>query len=236
MLNCRLGSDYTSPKPTCKDRSTVDYILTSAENFKMISSFQILDFDSLYSDAHCPLVVSLHIYKQNIIPETSQFDQGPKPKLWDDSKKNAFVEHLNYEEIREISLALDALGEQSIVPEYINRITNRIENLFSSNAENTFGIKTKKQKLHKYHKPWFNQECKVARNSYHSVRKKYNKYKTTYYKNLLKTVSKQYKSTISKNVRKYKDDKVNRLKNLQTSNPKEYWKIINSLDKKKDRL
>ena len=47
-------------------------------------------------------------------------------------------------------------------------------------------------------------------------------------------MSKQYKSTISKNVRKYKDDKVNRLKNLQTSNPKEYWKIINSLDKKKE--
>ena len=44
IVNGRLGSDYTSRKPTCKDRSAVDYILTSAENFKMSSSFQILDF------------------------------------------------------------------------------------------------------------------------------------------------------------------------------------------------
>lgn len=106
--------------------------------------------------------------------------------------------------------------------------------IFSSNAENTFGTKSKKQKLHKRHKPWFNQECKVARNSYHSVRKNIIDIKLHIIKNLLKTVSKQYKSTISKNVKKYKDDKVNRLKNLQTANPREYWKIINSLDKKNE--
>lgn len=61
MLNGRFDLDYTSPKLTCKDSSVVDYILTSAYNFEMICSFEILEFNCLYSDAHCPLSLSMCI-------------------------------------------------------------------------------------------------------------------------------------------------------------------------------
>ena len=80
-------------------------------------------------------------------------------------------------------------------------------------------------------KLWFNRSCINARNIFHKTRKLYNKYKTDYYKNLLKTVSKNYKNTLSKHFKKFKTERVKKLRRLKTTDPKQYWKIINS-DKK----
>ena len=60
-----------------------------------------------------------------------------------------------------------------------------------------------------------------------------NRYKSEYYKNLLKIVSKSYKTTSAVQHKKYKDKKICRLRNLRKNKPKEYWKIINS-SKKED--
>ena len=47
-------------------------------------------------------------------------------------------------------------------------------------------------------------------------------------KNLLKIITKSYKKTITVQRKKYNDQKICRLRNLQKNNPKEYWKVINS--------
>ena len=57
-----------------------------------------------------------------------------------------------------------------------------------------------------------------------------------YFKNILKTVSKEYKSTIAKAVKSYKNQRVEKLRNLKTSKPRDFWKIINSVDKRSDNL
>ena len=44
---------------TCKDASAVDYIIASPSLIRSLIDFQVLDFDSILSDVHCPLV--LHI-------------------------------------------------------------------------------------------------------------------------------------------------------------------------------
>ena len=47
-------------------------------------------------------------------------------------------------------------------------------------------------------------------------------------KNLLKAVSKDYKQTMHRNINKSKLDKIEKLKSLKHSNPREYWRIINN--------
>ena len=59
-----------------------------------------------------------------------------------------------------------------------------------------------------------------------------NKHKNTYFKDLLKSVSKNYKSRTTQSVKTFKSQRVENLKNLKSTNPKEFWKIINSVDKK----
>ena len=89
--------------------------------------------------------------------------------------------------------------------------------------------KKKNSKTIKPHvKPWFNAECSRARNMYHRSRRLYNKYKTDYYKNILKIVSKKYKKTLSFNNRRFITEKSNELRSLKHKHPREYWKIINS--------
>ena len=84
-------------------------------------------------------------------------------------------------------------------------------------------------------KKWFNAECRAARSTYHKTRKLYNKYKTTHYKLLLKTVSKEYKNKMSQNIRRYKNNRIEKLKNLKYAKPREFWKIINSIDEKNNK-
>ena len=63
----------------------------------------------------------------------------------------------------------------------------------------------------------------------------YNKYKTQFYKNKLKIVSKEYKNKISKSVKNFKNTRVDKLRKLRHTNAKEYWKIINSVEQKETR-
>ena len=117
----------------------------------------------------------------------------------------------------------------------IDRVVNQIESLFKTTALSSFG--RKKQQKHAdtqnfQRKKWFNAECRAARSTYHKTRKLYNKYKTTHYKLLLKSVSKEYKNKMAKNVRRYKNNKIDKLKNLKYAKPREFWKIINSIDDK----
>ena len=59
----------------------------------------------------------------------------------------------------------------------------------------------------------------------------YNKYKSEYYKNLLKAVSKNYKHTSNKHKKQFQNLKIEKLRRIKNANPKEYWKIINSTKK-----
>jgi len=77
-------------------------------------------------------------------------------------------------------------------------------------------------------KPWFNQSCKNLRNIYHRTRRAYNKYKTVYFKNLLKDVSKQYKSKLRKADNDFNEKRVVNLRLLKSKNPREYWNMLNT--------
>ena len=45
ILNVRYGGDRDIGKPTCKNSSTVDYIIISENLSKIINDFDILEFD-----------------------------------------------------------------------------------------------------------------------------------------------------------------------------------------------
>ena len=66
----------------------------------------------------------------------------------------------------------------------------------------------------------------MARNSYHMIRRLYNKNKTLENKYLLKTMSKEYKNVIKQSISHFKTEKINKLKNLKNAKPREFWKII----------
>ena len=207
----------------------------------MISAVHVLEFDSLFSDAHCPISVTLEMRNtQTQCTNMHYRNCDPEIRLWDADKRDLFTQNLNLEEVQNIDSILNSLSLKNEVNlDEINTIVGLIENLFISNAELTFGYKRKvsetKQTQNKLRKPWFTSDCYRARESYHKIRKLYNKYKSSYYKNILKQVSKDYKNKMASNYRRYKSANISKLRNMRTSKPRDFWRIINSIDETKDK-
>lgn len=138
-------------------------------------------------------------------------------------QKRFILENINIQDLEDINSKLDSFQAQDCTAQDINTITSRIENIFVSNAKNTFGVEKNFRQINDHrHKQWFTFECKTTRNRYYSIRKKYNKYKTPYYKNMLKMVSKEYKNMIAQSMKRFKNNRLNKLKALKTSNPREF--------------
>ena len=74
--------------------------------------------------------------------------------------------------------------------------------------------------------PWFNLECEQKRRLYHEAKNKYDSEVNTSNKESLKIASKCYKQKINWEYKKYHDNLIVKLRNLKSSNPKEYWDII----------
>jgi hypothetical protein len=79
-----MGNDRLIGSPTCKDVSLIDYVISSPMCLSMFSSFDVLEFSSLYSDVHCPVTFTLLIDKEvtnkNTDNNFQNVDLEPKPK------------------------------------------------------------------------------------------------------------------------------------------------------------
>lgn len=96
-------------------------------------------------------------------------------------------------------------------------ICNDIARLFEHSSKESFGTVKKKLVNHKQRstQDWFDPTCRHMRNVYNKSRRLYNKYKNTYFKSLLKDVSKQYKNTLRIARNKFNNDKIEKLRNLR---------------------
>ena len=61
ILNGRLGNIDKNMKHTSKDKSVVDYMLSTAHTFCCLRQLQVLEFHSLLSDAHRPLSITVTV-------------------------------------------------------------------------------------------------------------------------------------------------------------------------------
>ena len=192
--------------------STIDYFISTVYTFPLIHSFDVFEFESLYSDAHCAVMLSINILSNPIkIGRQQVNDPNPKTRLWDDRKGALFVKNSNENELQNIKASLSDLTPQTVSQAGINKVVEQIEKLFNSSAQQSFGNKTTINNKNKGHEKWFNKECHEARNVYHHIRKLYNRHKTAYFKTLLTIVSKEYKSKISQNMKKFKNQTVSKL-------------------------
>lgn len=114
----------------------------------------------------------------------------------------------------------------------IDSVTEDLAKLFKQSATKTFGTRKRFNKK-KQNKPWYGVKCSTARTNYHQARKRYNRFKTNQNKQNLNELSKKYKSTMNQEINKYKFEQEDKLRKLQTNRPKDYWKYINSLNKKR---
>ena len=83
------------------------------------------------------------------------------------------------------------------------------------------------QKINKVNKPWFDQECRERMRQYKRIKERLRKSKSYSDREVLKTEYKLYKNFINRKRNIYNKNLHKELRNLKSSKPKEYWKLLN---------
>ena len=242
ILNGRVGSDNQTGQFTFRDTSVIDYSLASASLLSLIDHFEVIDLDRLYSDGHS--LISTHLVKNDAIITHNNHTQNNKtaPK-WKDDKNELFTNNLNIELLAEINQTLqDCTVNDS--KNCINTVTEKISNLFHTSAMKTFSKNNNCRRGSEnnnvqadnpptFSKPWFGPQCRKARTSYNTARKTYQLHKNAVNKRKLNTASKFYKQTINTYINKHRHSNERLLRDMNSRKPKDYWRYINSVSKKK---
>jgi len=237
ILNGRSGSDNTVGNFTFRDRSVIDYVISSAENFESLQTFDIVETDPLYSDGHNALewkIYTKHMPDTNI-DNNEQPNRQDRP-IWDNNKAHAFCQNMNTNNIKLIDALLTG---SNITPTKINQATAKLQEVFISSANSTFNLNKTKLIYKSRHnnpsknKPWFGSKCNKARQNYHRAKNTYKIDKTDNNKINLKNASKEYKRTMNYYINDHRYKQSEKLRSMNTKNPKQYWKFLKSLDTKK---
>ena len=236
IINGRIGQYTHNTKYTCKDRSVIDYFLCTPSLFDLMSDFCVLEFSSLYSDAHCPISLAFKAQNLNLSVNDVTTRSGCNIRLWNHEKGHCFQDNFNINKLQEIDSKLSLLiSKGSLQQSEMDDIVLQIGQAFEKCAEASFGhIKqvNNKSKTGTIKKPWFKEDCHRARNLYHNARRRYNTNRSEQNKLFLRQASKFYKSTMNLNIKKFKNIRIQKLRSLKTANPREFWKILNSSNPK----
>ena len=223
ICNGRLDKDRLIGQFTFRKTSVIDYTLGTIDALRLIDQFSIFETDTIYSDGHS--ILSHAFAPSNSATNEDNHVTGnfSRPK-WDDSYSNIFCENIDTEELKSVS---SILASTSSAEDRVNRATESIAKLFSDASNRTFPMHNKKKLCQK--KPWFGPLCRSARKKYHAAKKYYNSCQSSINMHRLKEASKSYKKTMNKFISKYRKQNENKLRNLQSKKPKQYWNFLNSL-------
>ena len=133
-----------NPGLTCKNKSTIDYFISTVHVFPIIKDLQVPKFSSLYSDAHCPVSCMLNVCsKLEQSQEKNSADALQRNyNLWNSEKKESFVDNFDTIKVSEIEMRLDQLthsDSSETSQNDIDEIISDIGSLFSESAKSTFG-------------------------------------------------------------------------------------------------
>ena len=141
--------------------------------------------------------------------------------------RESFVDSIDIQKVADLNIKLD-LQEPSM--EKLNEISNEVSNIFMSAASKSLQSRKTPFKRRSFDKPWFGPACKLARQRYHRAKKIYDNNKSPYAKNNLNLQSKKYKTVMNKYITLYRVNKSKQLRDMESKNPKEYWRYLNSIN------
>jgi hypothetical protein len=204
--------------------------------------FEILEFNPLLSDKHCPISVSFNNYSNSGIhePKNRPIIQETITRVnWSNEHEKSFTSSIDQIKVNAALQMITNIEQKEINRHSIDQIVSEIGQLFKDSAtENkimkTFKINNRYAKRKMSKKPWFKQKCETARSEFFKTKNKFkSKNSETNHINM-KLASKKYKKMLKHEYANYHKELNLQLKSLRTSNPKEYWKILNQSDGNKN--
>ncbi|CAG2188947.1 unnamed protein product [Mytilus edulis] len=225
ILNGRFGKDSIG-RMTCKNKSVVDYIICTCNVLENILDFEVQEFCRLFSDVHSPLSLTLSCKnKKHSDLETNNFT--PKIGKWKCEKTLDFRDNLDGEMIEKLFFKIQSLHnakENAQKPE-VDEVVFDLCNILLKSAETTFGLTSNKAHRHSK-KQWFDLKCLKAKKEFRKSKRLCKKYGSNIFKERLRVSELSYKKTMDNAIVRFNTDFRNKMKNMRTKNPKEFWKLF----------
>ena len=113
ILNGRCHKHKGIGNYTFRDISVIDYAISSTEGLKRIQDFEIMELDSLYSDGHAMLILTISY--PHLRAKFSESKSKRPGKLWDADKKELFQSNVDIQQINGILDDIQSVqGKQDI--------------------------------------------------------------------------------------------------------------------------
>ena len=261
IVNGRFGKPKVSGRVTCKGSSTVDYAIADTDVLGHINDFCVETFDRCLSDIHCPISlelvgnlpmnVSATIQTHNTLTDhnTQPEKQTANIKVsWDKTKSKEFGETLQISDINNLVAQINTISDQpSIISQGdIDDITNSIKQIYIESGKKVGVInskptthqisRTKAQQRKTNQKPWFDDTCKQSRKDVFLAKNCFKISPNISNKTVMNDESKAYRKTIRSSYNSYHSDLQQKLRELKSSNPKDFWDIINKAEGTKSKI
>jgi hypothetical protein len=197
IVNGRFGADCQIGQPTCKGVSVVDYVLASSELLSSVREFEVDAFDSLLSDIHCPICLTLSSIADACNENPSATSTKTQSNVdecnnrvkctnvnWNKDLCTQYKSKLNVNRINELISDVDSMNIDTATVDTINVLNSEMNKLKLSPAVQMGMVKTgKTQNSNKNTKrpnqnrknAWYNDECKKVRCEYLSLKKEFKK-------------------------------------------------------------
>ena len=211
--------------------AVVDYVITKVTNFERITELEVGDFLPCLSD-HCPLKyrIKLNLNKLTEAKNTIVMNELPPRCRWNDTVRTSFLEALTTEKNK--AIFENKLRDTNLSPENgISVLSSALLECSNGNSLPIEGNKKRKKGKRPSDKPWFDKECKTAKNIVNIVAQhvKMNPRDARIRENLFIN-KKKLRNMIKKKKLSYKQSIIDEMHLTKASDIKKYWKLLNKLD------
>lgn len=248
IINGRFGDDMNQGKLTCDNASVIDYAIASPDLFPKVGNFYVDIFDKLLSDKHNPICLSLVCSNYAEVSNTTNENVSDKAssdssnrlvvtKNWDRLASQKYYQAFKGSDIESVASLVDSF-DYNIDQTGMDNLSDAICEAYIKPANDVGlvrilkGGKNKASARKASCKPWFTKDCRILRSKYFKSKRKYKRTKSSIDKKEFRENGLLYKRFIRKAKKAFTREFQGNLRNVKTSNPREYWQILNNATNK----
>ena len=256
IVNGRIGNDQSIGDFTCythNGASTIDYAIVSPALLSKTNDFCIHEYDNLFSDTHCPISISLSsVHVDSNITVNSNEANVEKPDhenvtdskdisfKWNSGSPKDFSDSFNANDLDRLLNNMHVV-ESEPSQTNINNFCDELSTLLIEKAkecnickDKPVVDKNKHMKNEKKNKPWFDRECRDARDEYYRVKSRLKFIDSNDCQSKVKLASKKFKNMIKTKKKSFLDNLHKKLRVMKSNNSKEYWAFLNKASSKQN--
>ena len=253
--------DFTCLSSSGKSTIDYIYTVLSSELLPKVKEFKVDVLDTCLSDKHKTIYTILRADNTSLatskskyyssqhncctnLPSNSNAEQTNSMKItWDSNKTNDYIGNFDNDELNKLLSKVSTVQPDNVNQNIIDDLSNSLCEVLISPAKQIGIVKNPANNVghSSFHrqsnpanknKPWFNHHCARKRSEYVKLKNKLIKDKSVLSTSKLKAEAKKYKYVIKNAKKDYFNEINSKLKNLKSTDPKHYWKLINNADNK----